>query len=76
MANPDYEHEAKQAYEQSRSASLAVNAPNLAALASAAASLALIAEIKALRADLASLRDQPRDEGVKPDNLGHGSLPD
>ncbi len=60
MANPDYEHEARQAYEASRRSGLVPSAENHAAIAAAAASLALIEEIKGLRADLAALREQPR----------------
>lgn len=61
MANPDYEHEAKRAYEMAQTGRTAMGASDMAAIASAAASLALIAEIRALRAELAAHRDQPRD---------------
>lgn len=60
MAKPDYEHEARQAYEASCRSGLTSTAENHAAIASAAASLALLDEIKLLRADLAALRKEPR----------------
>lgn len=60
MANPDYEHEAKRAYELAQRGRTDMGASDMAAIASAAAALALIGEIRALRTELAALREQPR----------------